>query len=117
MGMFHFSDPRTGDNRFTMANRFEPGSFELDRLDQFSTRGLTLFMNVPRVSDPSKVFGELVSVAEYAASELAGELQDPDGNAIDQSGFEQIRQQISSLGETLTRAGIIPGSEEALRLF
>ena len=117
LGMFHFLDPRTGHSRFTMANRFEPGNFDLTALKTFSTRGLTLFMSMPRVPDPLSVFDEMIAVAQYAASELSGELRDPDGGKIGESGVEKIRQQVTDIGELFHRVGIVPGSEEALRLF
>ena len=117
MGMFHFLDPRTGHSRFTMANRFEPGNFDPAALKTFSTRGLTLFMSMPRVPDPLAVFDEMIAVAQYAASELSGELRDPDGGKIGESGVEKIRQQVTDIGELFHRVGIVPGSEEALRLF
>ena len=117
MGMFHFLDPRTGHSRFAMANRFEPGSFDPSTLETFSTRGLTLFMSIPRVSDPITVYDEMIAVARYAASELSGEMRDPDGGEIGESGVKKIRQQVTDIGELFHRVGIVPGSEEALRLF
>ena len=65
----------------------------------------------------ANVFDEMVAVAQYAASELSGELRDPDGGEIGESGVEKIRQQITDITELFHRAGIVPGSEEALRLF
>ncbi len=117
MGMFHFLDPRTGHNRFTLANRFEPGSFDPAALKTFSTRGLTLFMSIPRVSDPLAVFDEMIAVAQYAASELSGQLRDPDDGEIGESGVQKIRQQVTDIEELFHRVGIVPGSEAALRLF
>ena len=117
MGMFHFLDPRTGHNRFTLANRFEPGSFDPAALKTFSTRGLTLFMSIPRVPDPLAVFDEMIAVAQYAASELSGQLRDPDGGEIGVSGVEKIRQQVADIDELYHRVGIVPGSEEALLLY
>jgi hypothetical protein len=117
MGMFHFLDPRTGRSRFTMANRFEPGSFDPTTLSTFSTPGLTLFMSMPRAPDPLVVFDEMISVGQYVASELSGELRDPDGGEIGELAIKKIRQQVTDIGEVFHRAGITPGSEEALRLF
>jgi predicted nucleic acid-binding protein len=116
-GMFHFLDPWTGHNRFTMANCFEPRSFDPIALKTFSTRGLTLFMNIPRVPDPLVVFDEMIAVAQYTASELSGQLRDPDGGEIGELGVEKIRQQVTDIEQLFHRVGIIPGSEEALRLF
>ena len=116
-GMFHFLDPKINQSRFTMANCFEPGNFNPDGLKKFSTRGLTLFMSVPRVDNPLTVFDEMIAVAQYAATELMGELRDPDGGKIGESDIQKIRQQVTDIDELFHRVGIVPGSEEALRLF
>jgi hypothetical protein len=116
-GMFHLLDQNSGRSRFTMANRCEPYGFDLNTLKTFSTRGLTLFMSVPRVPNPVDVFEQMISVAQYTTSEFSGELRDPDGGLIDESGVEKIRQQLTVIGEEFYRVGIDPGSEEALRLF
>ena len=116
-GMFQFLDPRTSNSCFTMANRFEPGTFDSDALETLSTCGLTLFMSVPRVPDPLAVFDKMISVAQYAASELSGELRDPDDGVIGNRELQKIRQQVADLGDHFHRAGITPGSDDALRLF
>ena len=59
----------------------------------------------------------MIAVAQYVASELSGELCDPDGGEISESGVATIRQQVTDVGELFHRVGIVPGSEEALRLF
>ena len=73
--------------------------------------------SMPHVPDPLAVFDEMIAVAQYAASELSGELRDPDGGKIGESGVEKIRQQVTDIEELFHRVGIVPGSEEALRLF
>jgi FtsZ-interacting cell division protein ZipA len=84
---------------------------------EVSTTGLILFMSIPLVSDPLNVFDKMISVAQYVASELSGDLQDPDAGVIDYKGVEKIRKQVISIGEAFHRVGILPGSDEALRLF
>ncbi len=117
MGMYHYLATDSGSIRFTMANRFEPGSFDFDSDEPFVTNSLTLFMSVPHVIDPLNGFGDMLSVAEYVVSEWSATIQDPDGRGINQSGIEKIRQEINDIEEAFTRAGIDPGSEDALRLF
>ena len=117
MGMFHFVDAVSGVSRFTMANRFEPGSLDVVELRDFSTRGLILYMSLPLAHEPLTVFDEMISAAQYITSELSGELQDPSGSVIDEKQLENIRQQLINIGEVFHRVAITPGSEEALRLF
>ena len=117
MGMFHFSDSESSETSFTMGNRFEPGALVVEGAKEVSTAGLILFMSIPLVSDPLNVFDKMISVAQYVAFELSGDLQDPDGSMIDHKGVENIRNQVISIGEAFHRVGILPGSAEALRLF
>ena len=56
-------------------------------------------------------------MGQYIASELSGSLQDPEGGLMDQKACEKIRQQVNNIGEVFHRVGILPGSDEAFRLF
>ena len=74
-------------------------------------------MSIPLVTDPLNVFDTMIAVGQYIALELSGSLQDPESGLIDQKAVEKIRQQVSNIGEAFHRVGILPGSDEAFRLF
>ena len=116
-GMFHLHDSVSSDVNFTLANRFEPGAIVLDSGEEVSTTCLILFMSIPLVTDLLNVFDAMIAVGQYIASDLSGSLQDPEGGLIDQKAVETIRQQVSNIEETFHRVGILPGSDEAFRLF
>ena len=76
-----------------------------------------MFMSIPRCTEPSKSFGEMLSVAEYLASELNGSLADPDSRRLSPAHLALIQRQVRGVGEAMKRLGVTPGAEEALRLF
>jgi FtsZ-interacting cell division protein ZipA len=78
---------------------------------------MTMFMSIPRCTEPSRSFGEMVSVAEYLASELNGSLADPDSGRLSPAHLALIQRQVNGVGESMKRLGVTPGGEEALRLF
>ena len=115
--MFHLYDPRTGESRFSLANRSEVGNFSYDELESGMLRGLVLFLNVPTVPRPSQTFSDLISVATYLSTEVDGVLVAPQGEILADAQFDSIARQIRSLESSMKRYGIDPGSEEANRLF
>jgi len=115
--IFHYYDPRNGRSQFSLANRYQPGYFSHTDLIAGSFWGLTMFMSIPRCTEPSKSFGEMLSVAEYLASELNGSLADPDSGQLSPAHLALIQRQVHGVGESMKRLGVTPGGEEALRLF
>ncbi len=116
MNIFH----HLGDNgrlEYSMANLFQPGNFDRDNLDKFRTKGLTLFMQVPRVTDCVKVFGDMITVAMQMADRMGGRLVDQDMKSLTESGINTIRSQIEKIADDMRTRGIPPGGEAALRLF
>ena len=76
-----------------------------------------MFMSIPRAVNPSATFAKMISVAEYVSSELNGSVTDPDGSRLSTAHLSLIQRQVNGIGEAMRRLGIVPGSEEALRLF
>jgi cell division protein ZipA len=52
-----------GDALFTMASAINPGTFELARLEDFTTRGLAFFMTLPSRIDPLEQFDAMLTTA------------------------------------------------------
>jgi len=119
MNIYHLkNDDADGyRNLFSLANLYQPGEFDLKHIIDFSTNGLTLFMNVPRVADPTKVFEKMVDAAKALCRMLGGELRDQQQRPLSEPGLETIRAQIERLGDEMRAYGIAPGSPGALRLF
>jgi len=115
--IFHYYDPRNGSSQFSLANQYQPGYFSHTDMIDGSFRGMTMFMSIPRCTEPSSSFREMLSVAEYLASELNGSLADPDSGRLSPAHLALIQRQVNGVGESMKRLGVTPGGEEALRLF
>ena len=61
---------------FSVANMFEPGTIEIDNIDDFSTQGLAFFLRVPARVESSLVFELMLNTAQRLAERLGGELLD-----------------------------------------
>ncbi len=75
MDIFHAYQ---GDEiRFSVASLVKPGTFPIDAMDDFRTRGLTLFFQPPLVSHPAEAFERMIATCHILAQRLGGsELDD-----------------------------------------
>ncbi len=119
MNIFHRPNPRRrgGPHLFSMANLVKPGEFDPDGLDRFTTRGLTVFMNVPLTPDPPAAFTEMMEAARAMAKALDGRLTDQKRRPLAEEDEARIGEQVRRIAMEMTEQGIPPGGETALRLF
>ena len=90
MGIYH--DTNSHDETiFSVANIFEPGTLETNDPDNFSTRGLALFMQLPGPADEQDAFERMLGKAEILAERLGGELQDEQHQPLDDAGVARAR--------------------------
>jgi cell division protein ZipA len=75
MDIFHAYQ---GDEiQFSVASLVKPGTFPIDAMDDFQTRGLTLFFQPPLVSRPAEAFEHMIATCHALAQRLGGkELDD-----------------------------------------
>lgn len=81
------------------------------------TRGLTLFMDIPRTLDPARVFNDMIDDAKELCKVLDGKLVDDNHRGMTQKGLKRIGQEIRTMAGEMERDGITPGREHALKLF
>lgn len=119
MNIYHKKNDKARGCRhlFSMANLYQPGAFDPETLDSFTTPGLTLFMTVPCVNDPSRVFENMVHTAKGMCQTLGGSLTDQDQRPLSDESLAAIQRQIKRIAADITTQGISPGSENALRFF
>lgn len=117
MRVFHGPESANGEALYSLANMVKPGIFELDRIKEFTTPGLTMFMSVPRCASPGDVFGRMAYVAGKITNQLGGVMLDQNHQPLDEASLKQIRKQVEDMAAAMSAKGIAPGSEEALRLF
>lgn len=72
----HLDSAGSGDVLFSLANMFNPGTFDLEQIDKISTRGLSLFMTLPGPGEPLQNFNLMHNAAKKLAEEFGGQVLD-----------------------------------------
>jgi cell division protein ZipA len=91
--IFHRHEEANGRGavQFSMANSVEPGIFDLDTIDDFTTPGVCFFMSVPGPKESIKAFECMVETAQCLVSNLQGELLDDSRSAMTNQTLEHCR--------------------------
>lgn len=78
MDIFHRHQDSAGSGEvlFSLANMFNPGTFDIERMDELSTRGLSLFMTLPGPGEPLQNFNLMNNAAKKLAEEFGGQVLD-----------------------------------------
>jgi FtsZ-interacting cell division protein ZipA len=114
-GAFHLLDEQ-GHSLFSLTNR-DNRPFQHHTLETFSTPGITLLLDVPRVENPALHFDRMVGVAHELAKELQVNVVDDHRAALSDNGLARIRAQIAEVEAKMCGQNIVPGSAQARRLF
>jgi cell division protein ZipA len=77
-GFFNRHQDASGDGPvlFRLVNMFNPGTFDIDNMEQFSTAGISLFMTLPCEGENLPAFNMLHSAAKKIADEFGAEIFD-----------------------------------------
>lgn len=98
MNIFHRHQDNAGNGQitFSLANMVNPGTFDVDNMETFNTKGLTLFMTLPNAGEPAKVFKYMLSAAKQLAEEFGGQVLDSKRSVMtkqtEQHYLSQIRE-------------------------
>ncbi|MEW6992841.1 cell division protein ZipA [Colwelliaceae bacterium MEBiC 14330] len=84
MNIFHRHEDNAGNGKvtFSLANIMNPGSFDLDNMESFATRGVSLFMTLPNAGEPLSVFNNMLNAAKQLATEFNGQVIDDKRNVM-----------------------------------
>lgn len=96
MNIFHRHEQSNGKGsvQFSMANSVEPGFFDLDTIDDFTTPGVCFFMSVPGPEEPIKAFECMIETAQCLVSNLNGEMLDESRSVMTSQTLEHCRQRL-----------------------
>ncbi|MEI7455107.1 MAG: cell division protein ZipA C-terminal FtsZ-binding domain-containing protein [Nitrosomonadales bacterium] len=114
-GAFHLSNS-SGNSLVTLINK-DTKPFQHHSLAQFTTGGITLMLDVPRVENPAASFDLMVQIARDLARDLQVNLVDDQRVQFTDAGLAKIRAQIVEVEAKMCDNNLIPGSPQALRLF
>jgi len=112
---FRYADPH-GMTLFSLEN-MQSGPLDPDRIKTSTINGVTLLLDVPRLSEGVGAFDQMVHTGKSLAEGLSGALVDDNRNAVTEAGLEQIRNQLRRIYGEMQARGIAAGSRTALRLF
>ena len=84
MNIFHRHEDNAGNGKvtFSLANIMNPGSFDLDTMETFATRGVSLFMTLPNAGDAFSVFEQMLNAAKQLAQEFNAQVLDDKRNVM-----------------------------------
>ena len=96
MNIFHRYENADGSGQiqFSVANLVEPGNFDLDEIDEFSTPGVVFFMHLPGPADSMKAYEAMVETARCLVKNLEGELRDQTHSVATKQTLEHYKQLI-----------------------
>jgi hypothetical protein len=104
-------------NVLLTAEDIEGHALSAERLRASPLAGLTLTMDVPRVSGGARVFERMLELARHLAHALDGVVVDDNRAELTDAGLKTIRQQLKSVQAAMEAQGIPAGGTLALRLF
>ena len=114
-GAFHLLNEH-GQSIFSLINQ-NSVPFQRHTLGTFSTAGVTLLLDVPRVENPGNRFEQMMHVTRELARELQAQVVDDRHVVLSDNGLALIRAQIAEVETKMRDRGIVPGSAQACRLF
>ena len=90
----HLEPDGHGDVLFSLANMVKPGTFDPARMTQFTTPGVSLFMELPRQGRAEAHFKLMLQAAEKIAAELDALLMDRQRNPLSEYGVNQQLEEL-----------------------
>ena len=96
MNIFHRFEQHSGKGSllFSAANVVEPGVFDVDRMEEFSTPGICMFMKLPGPKRPIHAFEIMMDSARKIANLLDADVKDENHNVMRQQTAEHYRQRV-----------------------
>ena len=108
MGIYHYNVERLNKKHsvYCVANMIKPGVFDMETMDAFETRGLTMILQLPGPEDELKSFNIMVEHAQRLAAFLNGELLDEDHNKLSKQSISLYKEQVQLFGLRATRQSV-----------
>ena len=96
MNIFHkrLSKEHQGTVIFSVANMLNPGTFDLNNMDEFTTLGISFFLALPTPINNLDAFEQMLAVAQEIRDTLDGDLKDDHRNGMTGQTIEHYRQRI-----------------------
>ncbi|WP_421182705.1 cell division protein ZipA [Aeromonas dhakensis] len=98
MDIFHRHEDLNGKGEvlFSMINMVKPGTFNPYRMEQFTTPGVSLFMQLPLRSNAAFAFEHMLQSADQLASDLDAMLTDVDRSPLSDETIARYRHELAA---------------------
>ena len=98
MDIFHRHEGLDGHGEvlFSMINMVKPGTFNPYRMEQFSTPGVSLFMQLPLRSNVAFAFEHMLQAADQLASDLDAMLTDMERSPLSDETIARYRRELAA---------------------
>ncbi|MBN4059804.1 MAG: cell division protein ZipA [SAR86 cluster bacterium] len=90
----HADSSGNGPTMFSMANMVKPGTFDVTQMEEFSTPGVSFFLQLPNALGNMKSFEKMLNAANLIKEKLNGDLKDEQRSVITRQTIEHCRQRI-----------------------
>lgn len=96
MHIFHRHRDVQGQEQleFSVANAVEPGTFDIDAMEEQGFAGITFFMKLPGPGEPLVSLDRMLAIGRRMAEELDGELKDEQHSVLTPQTMEHLRQRV-----------------------
>lgn len=101
----HVNDMSEDSIVFSVANILNPGTFDPENMDEFTTRGVSLFLAMPAAIGNLEAFEQMLKTAQQIRGALDGELKDDHRNVMTAQTIEHYRQRINDFELLKLKAG------------
>lgn len=77
-GFFHRHQDSSGNGPtlFSLANMYNPGTFDIDSMEQMATAGVSMFMTLPSASDSLQTFNMMHNAAKQISEQFDAQILD-----------------------------------------
>ena len=82
---------------YAVASSVEPGTFDLNFMDRYTTPGITFFMDLDNVSEPKVAFKSMLSTAYEITKNLGGDLLDHRRQRLTEASVVEYLAQIKGI--------------------
>lgn len=90
----HFDQDPSSPVLFSVANMVNPGTFDLNQINDFATRGVCFFMTLPNVATSMQAFDRMLDSAQQLRIALDGDLKDDNRSVMTAQTIEHYRQRV-----------------------